>query len=68
MHREHGYAKGNSGGTIPVAETEGMRLRRECIEWIMQQGYVAYGNTENATTLMEHCFGVAAKLLGKEIP
>jgi hypothetical protein len=63
-HQEYGTAKGNFGGTVPVAETDGMRTRRECIEWIMTQGHPIHA--EDARDIMQHCFAVAAKLLGKE--
>jgi hypothetical protein len=66
-HKEHGESQGNFGGMVPVPENDGMRMRRECIEWINDQhGRVLDEHTTTAREIMEHCFGVAAKLLGKE--
>lgn len=42
------------------AETEPERLRRECLEWITTHALI---NEACARNIMEHCFGVALKLL-----
>lgn len=57
---------GNTQGK--VAETPAQKLRRECREWI---NYTVYegspvGSDEQCNAIMEHCFGVALRLLGKD--
>lgn len=66
-HQEYGDVPGNFGGKSPVAETQSMRLRRECIEWIRLK-FPGNGQHDVAREIMEHCFSVASKLLGKDKP